>query len=176
MSLNTTRNHNITPLSLIAEAHRDEMKGTYHSALGMVSTLAGAIEANRKMVQQVETFKQEAAVAIERAFGQLMETLEERKKALLAEMETIHSPTYVTALNLQKEQFEQSQQGIGHHPEMISQILQTHSDYEVVALGGLIPTGLKAILMKVGNMSFIPYQWNHLNTSRPNNKATLPIW
>ena len=63
------------------------MKGTYHSALGMVSTLAGAIEANKKMMQQVETSKQKAALAIEHAFGQLMETLEERKKALLAELE-----------------------------------------------------------------------------------------
>ena len=93
-----------------------------------------------------------------------METLEERKKVLLAELETI-SLSNVTALNLQKEQFEQIQQGIGHHPEMISQILQTHSDHEVVTLGGLVPTELKAILMKVGNMSFIPNQRNHLNIS-----------
>ena len=45
------KDHNITSLSFIAEAHRDERKGTYHSALGMMSTLAGAIEANKKMME-----------------------------------------------------------------------------------------------------------------------------
>ena len=96
------KDHNITPLFVIAEAHRDEMKKTYHSTLGMVSTLAGAIEADKKKMEQVETSKQEAAWVIEHAFGQLMETLEERKKTLLAELEAI-SLSKVTALNLQKE-------------------------------------------------------------------------
>ena len=69
------------------------------------------------------------------------------------------------SLTLQKEQYEKIQQGIGHHPEMISQILQTHSDHEVVTLGGLVPTELRVILMKVGNMSFIPNQRSYLKFS-----------
>ena len=39
---------------------------------------------------------------------------------------------------------------------MTSHILQTHTDHEVVALGGLVPTELKAILEKVENVSLTP--------------------
>ena len=76
------KDHNITELSTVAEADRDEMRGTLQYAQEVVSTLAGAIDANKKMMQQVETSKQEAELAIMQTFKQLMETLEERKKVL----------------------------------------------------------------------------------------------
>ena len=149
------KDHNITELSTAAEADRDEMRGTLQCAQEVVSTLAGAIDANKKMMQQVETSKQEAELAIIQTFKQLMETLEERKKVLLMELETI-ALSKTTSLTLQKEQFEKIQHDISHYTEVTSHILQTHTDHEVVALGGLVPTELKATLKKVENVSLTP--------------------
>ena len=80
---------------------------------------------------------------------------------LLMELETIaHSKT--TSLTLQKEQFEKIQNDISHYTEVASHILQTHTDHEVVALGGLVPTELKATLKKVENVSLIPNPLSYL--------------
>ena len=73
------KDHNITELSTVGEADRDEMRGTLQCAQEVMSTLAGAIDDNTKMMQQVENSKQEAELAIIHTFKQLMETLEERK-------------------------------------------------------------------------------------------------
>ena len=158
------KDHNVTDLSTVAEADRDEMRGTLQCAQEVVSTLAGAIDANKKMMQQVETSKQEAKHAIIQTFKQLMETLEERKKVLLMELETI-ALSKTTSLTFQKEQFEKIQHDISHYTEVTSHILQTHTDHEVVALGGLVPTELKATLKKVENMSFTPNPCSYLSAA-----------
>ena len=158
------KDHKITELSTVAEADRDEMRGTLQCAQGVVSTLAGAIDANKKMMQQVETSKQEAELAIIQTFKQLMETLEERKKVLLMELETI-ALSKTTSLTLQKEQFEKIQHDISQYTEVTSHILQTHTDHEVVALGGLVPTELKATLKKAENMSLTPNPCSYLSAT-----------
>ena len=158
------KDHNITELSTVAEADRDEMRGTLECAQEVVSTLAGAIDANKKMIQQVETSKQEAELAIIQTFKQLMETLEKRKKVLLMELETI-AFSKTTSLTLQKEQFEKIQHDISHYTEVTSHILQTHTDHEVVALGGLVPTELKATLKKVENVSLTPNPRSYLSST-----------
>ena len=140
------------------------MRGTLQCAQEFVSTLAGAIDANKKMMQQVETSKQEAELAIIQTFTQLMETLEERKKVLLMELETI-ALSKTTSLTLQKEQFEKIQHDISHYTEVTSHILQTHTDHEVVALGGLVPTELKATLKKVENVSLTPNPHSYLSAT-----------
>ena len=143
------KDHGVTELSTAAEAHRGDMRGTLQHVL---NTLAVAIDANKKSMKQVEISKQEAELTIKHAFEQLQETLEERKKALLSELENI-TLTLTTSLTLQSEQLEKIQQDISHYPEVTSHILQTHTDHEVVAMGGLIPTELKATLRKVENVS-----------------------
>ena len=158
------KDHNITELSTVAEADRDKMRGTLQCAQEVVSTLAGAIDANKKMMQQVETSKQEAELAIIQTFKQLMETLEERKKVLLLELESI-ALSKTTSLILQKELFEKIQHDIRHYTEVTSHILQTHTDHEVVALGGLVPTELKATLKKVENMSLTPNPHSYLSAT-----------
>ena len=155
------KDHNITQLFTLAEADRDEMRGTLQCAQEVVSTLAGAIDDNKKMMQQVETSKQEAELAIIQTFKQLMETLEERKEVLLMELETI-ALSKTTSLTLQKEQFEKIQHEISHYTEVTFHILQTHTDHVVIALGGLVPTELKATLKKVENVSLTPYQRSYL--------------
>ena len=48
---------------------------------------------------------------------------------------------------------------------MASHILQTHTDHEVVALGGLIPTELQATLKRIQTMSLTPNQYSHIAVS-----------
>ena len=90
--------------------------------------------------------------------------MEERKKILLSELEAI-SLSKTTALTLQKEQFEKMIGDVGHYTDMASQILQTHTDYEIVALGGLIPTELQATLERVQTISLTPNQHSNITVS-----------
>ena len=141
------------------------MRGTLQCAQEVVSALAGVIDLNKEMMQQVETSKHEAQLAIIQTFKQLMETLEERKKVLLMELETI-ALTKTTSLTLQKEQFEKIQHDISRYTEMTSHILQTHTDHEVVALGGLVPTELKTTLKKVEKiMTLTPNPHSYLSAT-----------
>ena len=142
----------MSEVSTVAEARRGDMRRTLQHVQDVQDTLAGAIVANEKTMKLVETSKQEAELAINVAFEQLLERLMERKKALLSEMESI-ALTQTTSLTLQKEQLEKIQQNISHYSEVTSHILHTHTDHEVVALGGLLPTELKATLKKVENVS-----------------------
>ena len=81
----------------------------------------------------------------------------------MSEVEAI-SLSRTTALTLQKEQFEKIVEDIGHYTEVASHILQTHTDHEVVALGGPIPTELQATLKRVQTMSLTPnLQHSHLS-------------
>ena len=158
------KDHNTAELPTVAEAHREEMRGTLVRAGEVVSTFGGAIEANKKMIQQVETSKQKAELTILQAFKQLVETLEERKKVLLLELETI-ALSKTTSLTLQMEQFENIQQDIGRYTEVTSHILQTHTDHEVVALRGLLPTELKSTLSKAEKVSLTPNQHGSLSAA-----------
>ena len=54
---------------------------------------------------------------------------------------------------------------IGHYTDMASQILQTHTDHEIVALGGLIPTELQATLKRVQTISLTPNQHSNITVS-----------
>ena len=51
------------------------------------------------------------------------------------------------------------------YTEVTSHILQTHTDHEVVALGGLVPTELKANLKKVENVSLTPNPHSYLSAT-----------
>ena len=144
------KDHGVNELSTAAEARRGDIRGTLQYLL---DTLAGVIDANKKTVNHVETSKQEVKVAINQAFQMLYETLDERKRALLSELEYI-ALTQVTSLTLQKEQLDKIQQDIGHYSEVTSHILQTHTDHELIAIGSLMCNELNATLRKVKNESF----------------------
>ena len=143
------KDHGVSEVSTVAEAHRGDMRWTLQH---VQDTLAGAIGANEKIMEQLEASKQEAQLAINQAFEQLQEALDKRKKTLLSELESI-ALAQATSLTLQKEQFEKIQQNISHYSEVTSHYLHTHSDHEVVAMGGLIPIELKATNKVVENIS-----------------------
>eukprot|EP00731_Ephydatia_muelleri_P008557 Em0004g895a len=155
----THNGHTMTDISTLAKAQRMEMTGALEEAKEVVTKLTGAIDENNRMVS-----KRNAFLAINQAFETLQQTLEERKKTLWSELEAI-SLSKTTALTLQKEQFEKMVGDIGHYTDMASQILQTHTDHEIVALGGLIPTELQATLKRVQTISLTPNQHSNISVS-----------
>ncbi|KAL5497184.1 hypothetical protein EMCRGX_G013609 [Ephydatia muelleri] len=148
----------------VAKAHRDAMREALMCAQEVTSKLTRAIDANDKMAEQVETSRENATLIINQAFEQLHQTIEERKKTLLSEMETI-SISKMTALTLHKEQLMKMQDEIDRYNEMTSFILHTHTDHKMVALGDLLPTELKATLKKFENVSLTPNQSSDIYVS-----------
>lgn len=151
------RDHSVAELSIFAEASRCAMQGSLHRSQQVFTTLTDAINANIRMVHQLETSKQETEVSIGNAFEQLLVKLEERKKALLSDLEaTLLSKTM--ALTLQKEMLEHLQRDIAHCTQATSHTLQTHTDHELVSLGELMSSELNARLEEVESMSLTPNQ------------------
>ncbi|KAL5496791.1 hypothetical protein EMCRGX_G013149 [Ephydatia muelleri] len=160
----THKSHSVIEISTAAKTHQMEISGALLDAKEVVTKLTGAIDENNRMIEEVEISKRNAFLAINQAFEILQQTLEERKKTLLSELEAI-SLSKTTALTLQKEQFEKMVGDIGHYTDMASQILQTHTDHEIVALGGLIPTELQATLKRVQTISLTPNQHSNISVS-----------
>ena len=158
------KDHGMAELYTVAKTHQMEIKLALGDAKDILTKLDGAIGGNDKIIEQVEISKRNAILAIDKAFEILQQTLEGRKKTLLSEVEAI-SLSKTTALTLQKEQYEKIVEDIGHYTEVASHILQTHTDHEVVALGGLIPTELHATLKRVQTMSLTPNQHSYISTS-----------
>ena len=156
--------HKIAEMCDIAKVHRDTVMEAFVCAQDVTTKLTRAIDANDKMAEQVETTRINAALIINQAFEQLHQTIEERKKTLLSEMEAI-SFSKKTALTLQKEQLMKMQDEIDRYTEMTSLILQTHTDHEMIALEDLLPTELKATLKKVENVSLTPNQSSDIHVS-----------
>ena len=160
----THKSHSVKEISTVAKTHQIEISGALEDANEVVTKLTGAIDENKRMIEQVEISSRNAFLAINQAFEILQQTLEERKKTLLSELVAI-SLSKTTALTLQKEQFEKMVGDIGHYTDMASQILQTHTDHEIVALGGLIPTELQATLKRVQTISLTPNQHSNISVS-----------
>ena len=160
----THKSHSVIEISTAAKTHQIEISGALLDAKEVVTKLTGAIDENKRMIEEVEISKRNAFFAINQAFEILQKTLEERKKTLLSELEAI-SLSKTTALTLQKEQFEKMVGDIGQYTDMASQILQTHTDHEIVALGGLIPTELQATLKRVQTISLTPNQHSNISVS-----------
>eukprot|EP00731_Ephydatia_muelleri_P034024 Em0045g9a len=160
----THKSHSVKEISTVAKTHQMEISGALEDAKEVVTKLTGAIDENNRIIEQVEISKRTAFLAINQAFEILQQRLEERKRTLLSELEAI-SLSKTTALTLQKEQFEKLVGDIGHYTDMASQILQTHTDHEIVALGGLIPTELQATLKRVQTISLTPNQHSNISVS-----------
>eukprot|EP00731_Ephydatia_muelleri_P033402 Em0029g8a len=160
----THKSHSVKEISTVAKTHQMEITGALEDAKEVVTKLTGAIEGNNRLIEQVEISKRTAFLAINQAFEILQQTLEERKRTLLSELEAI-SLSKTTALTLQKEQFEKMVGDFGHFTDMASQILQTHTDHEIVALGGLIPIELQATLKRIQTISLTPNQHSNITVS-----------
>ena len=117
----THKSHTVKEISTVAKTHQMEITGTLENAKEVMTKLTGAIDENNRMIEQVEISKRNAFLSINQAFEILHQTLEERKKTLLSELEAI-SLSKTTALTLQKEQFEKMFGDIGCYTDTISLI------------------------------------------------------
>ena len=158
------KDHSVTELSTVAKTHQMEIKGALRDANLIVTKMTEAIDGNDKMIEKMMISKENAIKAINQAFEILQQTLEDRKKTLLSEIEAIALST-TTALNLQEEQFKKIVEDIGHYTEMASHILKTHTEHEVVALGGLIPTELQGTVKRAQTISLAPNQRSDIQVS-----------
>eukprot|EP00731_Ephydatia_muelleri_P034552 Em0065g13a len=166
------KDHIVAEMCNMAKVHRDDMKEALGCAQEVVSKLPKAIDANYKNIQQIAKLTTETQLVINRSFEKRDHINEEKRKRLLSEIEAI-SLHKTTALTLQRKNLMKMQEEVGRYTEMTSNILQTHTDQELVALGHLVPTELKAILKRVPisqNQSrdtyiYVPLNTNILNTA-----------
>ncbi|KAL5503126.1 hypothetical protein EMCRGX_G010032 [Ephydatia muelleri] len=168
------KDHSITELSTIAQNHRDSIQKVLANARETVARVTGAIDANNKVREHVMLSKMKAHEAIDQAFETLQQALELRKTTLLSELESI-SLSKTTALTLQRETFEKLIEEIGYYTEMAVHSLQTHTDHEIAALGGLIPSELSAVLKKVEPISLIPITPNGISAVVQTNDLIIPL-
>ena len=149
------KDHSVAKISTVAKAHFSTVKEMLTKAGGIAIKLTEAIDGNDKMIKRGEISERSAIMAINQAFEILQQRMDERKKALLSEVEAIalHKKTTLT---LQNEQFKKIAKDISHYTEMTSHILQTHTDHDVVALGEFIHTEMNATLQKVDDMTLTP--------------------
>eukprot|EP00731_Ephydatia_muelleri_P007090 Em0003g1338a len=168
------KDHSITELSTIAKNHRDSIQKVLANARETVARVTGAIDANNKVREHVMLSKMKAHEAIDQAFETLQQALELRKTTLLSELESI-SLSKTTALTLPKETFEKLIEEIGYYTEMAVHSLQTHTDHEIAALGGLIPSELSAVLKKVEPISLIPITPNGISAVVQTNDLIIPL-
>ncbi|KAL5476035.1 hypothetical protein EMCRGX_G025937 [Ephydatia muelleri] len=120
--------------------HEDNKLKCYCKTCKSISCLACAIVSHKS--HDVTELSTVAKVHREEITG-----WKEKKEALLAELEEI-SLSKTTALTIQKEEFEKMVKEIGRYTKVASDILQTHTDHEIVALDGLVPTQLHATVKK----------------------------
>ena len=149
------KDHSVAKIYTVAKTHLSTVEEMLTKARGIAIKLTEAIDGNDKMIKQVEISEMSAILAINHEFEILQQTLEERKKKLLSEVEAI-ALSKKTTLTLQNEQFKKIAKDIGRYTEMTSHILQTHTDHEVAALGGFIHTEMNATLKKVDDMTLTP--------------------
>ena len=138
----------ITELTTIAKNHRSAIGEVLSNTRETVARVTGAIDVNNKVREQVMLSKMDVHLAIDQAFEALQNALEMRKTTLLSELESI-SLSKTTALTLQKEMFDKVIEEIGYYIEIAVHSLQTHTDHEIIALRGLIPSELSSVLKKV---------------------------
>ena len=158
------KNHDVTELFTVAKKRQLEIKEAVQDAEEVLTKLTAAIDGNNMIIEQVKISVSNAHAIINQAFELLQRTLEERKTQLLSELEDI-AMFKTIALSQQKEQFEKVVNEIGRYTEAASHILKTHTDYEVVALQGLIPNELQTILKSFRTMSLVPNQHCDISVS-----------
>ena len=158
------KSHIVKEISTVAKSHQMEITGALENAKEVVSKLTGAMDGNSRMTEQVQVSIGNAILTIKQAFEMLQQRLDERKTTLLSELEAILL-SKTTALTLQKEQFEKIVGDIDHCTDMASHILLTHTDYEILALGRLIPTKLQANLKRLQTIFLAPNQHSNITVS-----------
>ena len=160
------KEHTHSDIDVIARSHKEEMKTVVEPACGAISALVDAKGANDKMIQQVNSRVGKIHESIEKSFAELEKALKLRKKVLLDEASDIGT-SKVTALMLQQEEFQRHQDSLQGYIDAIEGALQTHTDKEIIALGGLLQHELQASVEQFKKVSLIPAGVNLIPAAFP---------
>jgi len=110
-----------------------------------VAILNNAIGSSDKMMRQVQSRSKAVDSSIEKVFVQLHDAIEKRKYELLARRKEITMAKEM-ALVQQKEDLQHMKKEITLFVETITDVLQTHTDEEVVGMRRLPQVELSRIL------------------------------
>ena len=146
------KDHEHTELHNTAKQHKDEMKSLLDTANDAVATLDDAMGSSDKMMQQVQSRSKAVDGSIKSVFGQLPDAILKRKSELLAQRKEI-TMAKETALVLQKEDFQHMKKEITRFIETITDVLQSHTDEEVVGMRRLLQVELSRVLSQFRNLS-----------------------
>ena len=142
------RDHRHADLSEVAWGLRQGMRRALQRAHGVATKLGGAVDRADEAVRAVERSKVRDAGRIGEAFDALRQKMEERKHALLAELEAA-AQRRVSALEYRKTRVQRLLREVCRCCEATFHALQTHSDQEVVAMESLLPAALSETLRSV---------------------------
>ena len=146
--------HEHTDLSEIAKEQRGEMKSLLEPASEAMATLDDAMGSSDKMMQRVQSRSKVVDDSLEKVFRQLYDAIEKRKSELLAKRKEI-TMAKETALVLQKEDFHCMKKEIARFVDTITDVLQTHTDEEVVGLRRLLQVELTRVLDRFQSFSLM---------------------
>ena len=149
------KDHSYGALDVVSRALREEANAALGRTRDSMAKLTLAIESRSVIAELMESRKRAVTQAITAAFEELESCLMERKKALLAKLESITVPS-ATAAILQKKEFEKMYKEISEYSERTCSILQTHTDAELAALKVFLPTELQALQKTCENAPLSP--------------------
>ena len=129
----------------MASEHREELQIMLASALKSMDQVREGVVTLEERVKHMEEMGSKFALTIEGAFEELHRALDERRGKLLERVESLIN-SKVTSLFAQREELCKMEMGLAAGCDMASQVLQTHSDYEVVALKRLLPLEMGSLM------------------------------
>eukprot|EP00731_Ephydatia_muelleri_P015689 Em0009g113a len=140
--------HNPIDLPSIAGDQREELAATLTSSLRSLGQIREGVVTVEARVKHMEEMRTKVTRAIKGAFEELHRALNERRGQLLERTESLID-SKVASLCSQKEGLQRAELGLAASCEMASQVLQTHTDYELVALKRLLPLEMRSLVDSV---------------------------
>ena len=139
----------------IAKSHRENISKLLTSAQSVMAKLNGAVEDNSKATKRVKACEKNVSKTIRETFVQLHKALDDKMEEVLRELHEI-SLSKTAALGLQKDNFQELKKDIGQCSSIATNIIQTYTDCEIIALGQLPSVELQSCITKAESVSLIP--------------------
>ena len=137
--------HDPVGLSQIAKDHRSELEVVLASALGTLMRVREGLTVCEDRVKYMEDVRSKVTLSITNAFEELHRALEERCGVLVGRVESLTN-SKVESLRVQKAELAKLERGLVVYSEVASNVLQTHTDCEVVAMKRLLPSEMEPLV------------------------------
>ena len=160
----THRDHVHVEIAPAAEEQRGELRSLLESCLELDGKLTQAIGKGEAVLEYVDTSRKEAITVIEEAFDKLHQALEEKRLSLIAATNDI-ALYRTTALNTQKQEWEESYNQLSRYVDKSNDVLSTHSDEQLLALRGCMHKTLCTLVEKGSAICFEPNQHSDIPVS-----------